>query len=95
MKANSADNYEGVIIKITKEKFPIIFKTKVEELMGQEGMTKEQAEKEVEGMEIELELYYEKNSGLWGVESAAVESVDCGGVVSPYSQEPLEECDED
>ena len=40
------------------------------------------------GMEIELEIYYEKGTGLFAVESEAVES---GTIYSPYTGELCEE----
>ena len=42
-------------------------------------------------IEIELELYYEKEYGLFAVESGAVES---GTIYSPYSAELCDECEE-
>lgn len=38
-------------------------------------------------MEIELEIYYEKGTGLFAVESEAVES---GTIYSPYTAEVCE-----
>ena len=84
---NNEDNYEHLCnVRLTKEKFPIAFATKVEELIEQ-GVckTKEEAESLIADMEIELELYYEKGHGLFAVESEAVES---GTIFSPYT------CDE-
>lgn len=85
-KLNNSDNYESLKVVITKKDYPIIFKTKVEELLEQGAFnTKKDAEKFVEGMEIELELYYEKDRGLFAVEAEAVE--DNCDIYSPYSKE--------
>lgn len=85
-KLNNSDNYESLKVVITKKDYPIIFKTKVEELLEQGAFkTKEEAEEFVEGMEIELELYYEKDRGLFAVEAEAVES--CVQIASPYTMD--------
>lgn len=83
-KINPSDKYESINVTITKEKYPIIFANKVQELINN-GLTKEQAEESVEGMTIELELYYEVDYGLFGVESEAVE--DNADIASPYTMD--------
>ena len=81
---NHGDSYESIgVFTLTKDKFPIAFGNKVEELMEQ-GCTREEAEKLVGEMEIELEIYYEKGTGLFAVESEAVE---CTPIFSPYTKE--------
>ena len=93
VKLNNSDNYESIgTIVLTKEKFPIAFNAKVEELL-EEGVEtdREEAERLVSQMEIELELYYEKGTGLFAVESEAVES---GTIYSPYTAELCEKADE-
>ena len=90
VKLNGGDTYESIgKITLTKEKFPIAFNAKVEELL-EEGVEtdREEAEKLVSGMEIELEIYYEKGTGLFAVESEAVES---GTIYSPYTAELCED----
>lgn len=92
VKLNNSDEYEHLCnVTLTKEKFPKAFAAKVEELI-EEGVckTKEEAESVVSNMEIELELYYEKGTGLFAVESDAVES---GTIYSPYTAELCEEPD--
>lgn len=86
VKLNNSDEYESIgVIKLSKERFPKAFAAKVEELL-EEGVctTKEEAESIVEDMEFELEIYYEKGTGLFAVESDAVES---GTIYSPYTAE--------
>ena len=90
VKLNGGDTYESIgKITLTKEKYPIAFNAKVEELL-EEGVEtdREEAEKLVSGMEIELEIYYEKGTGLFAVESEAVES---GTIYSPYTAELCED----
>lgn len=82
------DQYEAITIKITKAKYPIIFAKKVNELIVDCAMTKEEAEWEVEGMEIELELLYPTSSGLYAIESDAIES-SCESLYNPYTGENL------
>ncbi len=83
---NTADNYEPIEITLTKEKYPIAFNNKVEELL-EEGCfeTREEAEKDVASTPIQCEVYYEKYHGLFIVEEGAVESMDT--IYSPYSGE--------
>ena len=91
VKLNNSDNYESIgSIKLSKDKFPIAFQNKVDELI-EEGVcsTTEEAEKIVSEMEIELEIYYEKGTGLFAVDSEAVES---GTIYSPYTAELCEDC---
>ena len=101
VKLNNSDNYEALgadmfnsmnTIKITRNNAPKVFQAKVEELL-EEGVcsTEEEAEKIANDMEFELELYYEKGTGLFAVESEAVES---GTIYSPYTAELCEKADE-
>ena len=89
-KINNDDNYESIMVRLTPDKFPIAFKEKVDELM-EEGLfeDREEAERWVMDSPIELELYYDKGSGLFGVESGFVESVN--EFTSPYGNVYKEE----
>ena len=92
-KLNNADNYEHLAnVILTKEKFPIAWNAKVEELMEEDNLSRKDAEQMVRKMEIQLELYYEKGYGLFAVES---EVVDTGTIYSPYSKELGEDADVD
>lgn len=86
LKLNDSDNYEFLCnVTLTKEKFPICFENKVQELLEENLFdSREEAEKAVEKMSIELELYYHKGYGLFAVECEGVES---GTIYSPYSGE--------
>ena len=89
MKVTPTDQIETIEVKLSEEKTPIAFKNKLEELIGQ-GMTEADARKFINETPIILELYYEKDSGLFAVESEALDS--CPETIcSPYSREPFEE----
>lgn len=89
---NNSNTYEPIAtIKLSKEKTPIAFENKVLELLEEHVCdTREEAEAEVNAMEFELELYYEKGYGLFAVEC---EAVSCGTIYSPYSCSRLEDAD--
>lgn len=91
VKLNSAENYESINIIIDKEQYPIAYTNKISELVEQ-GLyeTIEEAETANPYFEMECEIYYEKHSGIFAVESGAVES---GSIYSPYSGELCEEYD--
>lgn len=89
VQANSVENYESIMVRLTKKDYPIAFKAKVEELMESGAFNdSREAEEWVENTPIELELYYDKHSGLFGVEAEAIE---CGAtaICSPYTAEPM------
>jgi hypothetical protein len=92
VKLNNSDEYESLPkIKLSKEKYPKAFNAKVEELLEEKVCaTRDEAEKLVSDMEFELEIYYEKGTGLFAVESEAVES---GTIYSPYTAELCEDAD--
>ena len=92
VKLNNSDEYESLgTIKLTKEKFTKAFDAKVEEILEEKVCsTQEEAEAIDRDMEFELEIYYEKGTGLFAVESEAVES---GTIYSPYTAELCEEAD--
>ena len=91
VKLNNSDEYDSIgKFKLSEEKFPKAYKAKVEELIEECGMTEEQAKALVNDMEFELEVYYEKGTGLFAVESEAVES---GTIYSPYTAELCEDSD--
>lgn len=87
MKKNKVKEIETIEVRLTPHNFPIAYKAKLEELMEQEVFeTKEEAEAWIQETPIVLELYYEKGSGLFAVESDALDS---DGIMSPYSGEEL------
>ncbi len=91
MKANKVGQEETIGVLLTRKTFPIAFQNKLNELMEQGAFDNEEdATKWIESNPIVLEIMYEKDSGLFAVESEAIE---CGTLVSPYSGEQIE-CDE-
>ena len=86
---NDENKYESVSILLSKEKYPIAFEKYVTDMM-QGGMTREEAEKWLSQTPIELEIYYEKGAGLFGIEAEALESAS-NTICSPYSKESFED----
>ena len=90
IKVNDENHIECVNIQLSRDKTPIAFKNKLEELMGQGCFeTEEEAIEFIESAPIQMELYYEKGQGLIMVESDALDS-GCD-VCSPYTKEPFEQ----
>lgn len=87
-----AGSEETIQVHLTEETFPTAFKTKLEELIGQ-GFSEEDARRWLLSTPIVLELYYEKDSGLFAVESETLESCP-ESIRSPYSGVPFKETDE-
>lgn len=89
IKANTSDNYESIMVFLSREKTPIAFQNKVDELMELHAFNSvEEAERWLNDTPIELEIYYEKRQGLFGVESGAVDN--CVKLCSPYTQAEFE-----
>ena len=75
---------EVIEVLLTPYRYPIAYKNKVDELMeGGAFDNREEAERWVQTNPICLEFIYEKHSGLFAVESEAIEANAC---TSPYSQ---------
>lgn len=94
-KLNNAQQYEKLCnVKLDKEKYPIAYGRRVDELVSLGvAKTREEAEEIVAGEEVELELYYSPNYGLFAVDSTAVE--DGATIYDPYSGEVWSEFDEE
>jgi hypothetical protein len=89
VQAYSADEFESINVVITKDRYPIVYRRKIEELVEDGAYnTIEDAEKDNPRIEIELELYYDKGWGLYGVESEAVSS-SAESICSPYTGESM------
>ena len=87
IKKNDAYNYESIKITLSRMTTPIAYQNKLDELMECKAFdTQAEAEKWLSETPIELELYYEKGYGLFGVEEEAVEESE---IHSPYSGAPL------
>ncbi len=88
MKANKAGQEETIAVLLTRKSFPIAFQNKLNELMEQGAFdSEEEATRWIEKHPIILEIMYEKNNGLFAVESEAIESA---YLMSPYSGETIE-----
>ncbi|WP_368336984.1 hypothetical protein [Parabacteroides merdae] len=91
LKLNNSNSYEGLYVTLDKRQTPIAFEAKVNELVNTGEWTRKEAEEYVSWNPILMELYYETGTGLFAVESAAVES---GTIYSPYTKQLLEPADE-
>jgi hypothetical protein len=91
IKVNNEDCYESIMITLHEDKYPIAHKNKVDELMEQGCFDdREEARKWVNSTPIELEIYYEKDAGLFAVEAEAIYS--CSeSLCSPYTKALFEE----
>lgn len=84
-KINDSDSYEPIMVQLSKDKTPIAYQNKLNELMKEGAFDSvEEAEKWINETPIELELYYEEGYGLFAVESGAADS---GSFYSPYSKD--------
>lgn len=90
IKVNDVDCYESIMVILDENKYPIAHQNKVDELM-ESGAFKSVAEAKewVNTTPIELELYYEKDAGLFAVESEAIDCyIEC--LCSPYTKAGFE-----
>ena len=90
IKVNAPEQYESFMIILNENKYPIAHQKKLEELMEQGAFRSEVEAKEwINTTPIELELYYEKNAGLFAVEAEAVEDIP-HTLCSPYTKAEFE-----
>lgn len=91
IKLNNENCYESIMVVLHEDKCPIAHKNKVEELMEQGVFDNiEEAKEWVNTTPIGLELIYEKNEGLFAIES---EAVICHShcLCSPYTKAEFDE----
>ena len=89
IKINEPNHEEVIEVRLSREKTPKAFKEKLEELMEEGAFnTEKEAIEWIEKTPFVMEIYYERGSGLFLVESETLES---GDIVSPYTKELLEE----
>lgn len=89
IKINDPDHIEVIEVRLSREKTPIAFKNKLEELMEEKAFDNEKEAIEwIEKTPFVMEMYYEKGHGLFLVESDALDGV---GIASPYTKEELVE----
>lgn len=92
MKKNKAENYESILVYLDENRTPLAFNEKLKELMEEGAFDNEKDAKfYILTNPIELELYYHKGYGLYGVEPDAVEYAD---IYNPYDGTKMEEWDE-
>lgn len=75
------DEAETINVCLSPTKTPIAYQRKLQELINGNGMTEKEA-KEYLLQPIELELFYDYDRGLFGVESEAVDAIE---VYNPYT----------
>ena len=93
VKLNGAENYEPIHITITEREQPIAYNNKIDELVEQGAYpNREEAKKQNQVFHFDMEMYYQKHSGLFIVEEGAVEA---GTIYSPYDGELCDEPDEE
>ena len=91
MKKNNAENYESIRVYLDENRTPLAFNEKLKELMEEGAFDNENdARIYILTNPIELELYYHKGYGLFGVESDAVE---CSDIYEPYEGKLMGEWD--
>ena len=86
VRCNSAENAENVFISFDKHTHPIAFRNRVKSLMDS-GLDRADAEK-CASEPIELEILYDPDCGLFGLETEAVESIT--EFFNPYTGESIE-----
>ena len=92
MKKNKAENYEGILVYLDEKRTPLAFNEKLKELMEEGAFDNENdARSYILTNPIELELYYHKGYGLFGVEPDAVSYTD---IYDPYDGKLMEEIGE-
>ena len=89
IKINEPNHEEVIEVRLSREKTPIAFKEKLDELMEEGAFdTEKEAIEWIEKTPFVMELYYEQGQGLFLVESEAIDNCD---IVSPYTKEELVE----
>ena len=89
IKINEPNHEEVIEVRLSREKTPIAFKEKLDELMEEGAFdTEKEAIEWIEKTPFVMEMYYEKGHGLFLVESEAIDSCN---IVSPYTKEELVE----
>lgn len=81
-----AQEPEYIEVRLSPDKTPVAFNNKVKELIEECGLSPEEAKREALNMTFVLEVIYEKNCGLFAVES---DTLDCSRVWSPYTQKEI------
>ena len=89
IKAYPINEVETIEVRLDRNKTPISFRLKVDELMEQGAFdSREKAETWLSETDFEMEMYYQKDCGLFLVEADAVEND--ADIYSPYTCETYE-----
>ena len=87
IKINEPNHEEVIEVRLSREKTPIAFKEKLDELMEEGAFdTEKEAIEWIEKTPFVMEMYYEKGQGLFLVESEAIDNCH---IVSPYPKAEL------
>lgn len=81
---NKPEEYESIMVVIDPVEHPKVYKAMIESYM-KSGMTKAEAVAQM-FQPVELELYFDPDSGLFAVEPEAVDSTE---IYNPYTKEKL------
>ena len=87
VRINPAKKAEYISVKLSKERTPIAYQKKLDELIEQGAFeTVDEAEAWLNGADFDLELYYQKECGLFAVDP---EAVACSTCYSPYTGDEM------
>lgn len=86
IKVNPSDKVELVDIKLDKEKHPIAWNNKKQELI-ESGMPEDEAEDFLRTTPFQMEVYYAPFNGLFLIESEPLDSIT---PFNPYTGEEME-----
>lgn len=81
---------ETIDVLLTPTKTPVAYRRKLHELINGSGMTEKEA-KDFLLQPIELEIFYDYDKGLFGVESEAVDAIQ---VFNPYTGKEIRKIEE-
>ena len=84
-EGNTPDNYEHIMVKLDPSLHPIAYVNRVKSLVGS-GMNEQEA-KTIANEWIEIEIYYDPECGLFGLEAEAVDSID--EFCNPYTGDKI------
>lgn len=81
---------ETIDVLLTPTKTPVAYQRKLCELINNSGMTEKEA-KDFLLQPIELEIFYDYDRGLFGIESEAVDVIE---VFNPYTGKEIHKIEE-
>lgn len=94
VKINRSSDSEVIEVFLSERTTPIAFRNKLNELMEQGAFeTEKEAKDFIETNPFELELYYQKDCGLFGLDPEAVASSTCYSPYTGTEMVPVNEAD--